>query len=176
VAESILAVGLVPPAALAAVVRQLRAEHPGARIASLATGRGEDDAVPCTRADEVIDWQRRGARGLLADVRRQGFDRVVLVHGPDQYATSGYWKAATLVLLSGCRAKTFREFGRPRESGALGGVVGGAAKAAIQILEEAFVLAIGVLLFTPLVGATALADLTEFLARGRSGRRASLPQ
>jgi hypothetical protein len=165
----LLTVGLVPPEALAVALGELRLRHPGAEITALLGARTARDGTEWAASDEVIDWRSMNPLALLREVRRRRFHRALLLHGPDQYATRAYWRAATLLLTSGAREKVFREFGRRGEGGPVSGIIGGLLKGAVQMIEEAYVAAMGVLLLVPLLIGMAVVDLTEALGEDDLG-------
>lgn len=178
----ILVISLVPPEVLARMLAELRERHPEAKLTALVGVSWPDSRSAPAAADEVLRWGAGTGRSLLAEVRRRRFDAVVVGHGSDQYATRAYWKATALALASGCRCKRFLEDGAEGERGPAGAILGGAARAAVQLVDEAYAACMGVLLLLPLLIGAAVADFSETVSGGgrrgweRHGRRGARPR
>lgn len=178
----VLVLSLVPPAVLEQTLRHLREWLPEARVTALV---GADEFAPqcaVSRSDEILHWRYPGGRALLAEVRRRRFDLMIVAHGRDQYLSGTYWKAVALALGSDARAKLFCEEGKLSGRdlqmhdlmGTWAGIrtaaavlMRGAARAAVQTAEEAYVAGMGVLLLAPVLVGIMLTDMTEAVSRGR---------
>lgn len=174
--QRLLVVSLVPSSVLGGFLKEVQSGYRGEEIAVLAGAPPHGCNTDCAANCEMIDWKSQGGLRLVAELRRRRFDRAVVLHGGDQYATRAYWRGAAVALVSGARERAFREAGRSGESGTAVALVGGAGRAALQMVEEMCVAAIGVLLLAPLLVAIGVTDLTEALAGGHPGRSAAGPR
>jgi hypothetical protein len=165
----VLVVSLVPREVLARAVGELRERDPKAEVTAL-VGTAEAVAAGAgSGADEVLRWHGVGGGGLPARIRGRGFDRLLVVHGGDQYASRAYWKAVALTLASRAREKGFWEESSGRERGLAEAVMAGGGGAAIQLVQEAYVAGMGTLVLVPMLIGVAVTDLGEALL----GRRAA---
>lgn len=164
-----LVVSLVPLEVLARAVGELRKRDARAEVTTL-VGTAEVVAAGAgVGADEVLRWHGAGGGGLLARIRGRGFDRLLVAHGGDQYASRAYWKAIALALASRAREKGFWEESSGRERGLAEAVMVGGVGAAIQVVQETFVAGMGALVLMPMLIGAAVTDLGEALL----GRRAA---
>jgi MoaA/NifB/PqqE/SkfB family radical SAM enzyme len=114
----VLLLRLMPTSVFVALLKRLRRDFPGIRLAALLAsdeGRGQvGDA-----ADEVILARRVGLRGLLRRLRRGRFDTVLLAGGADYGVGSSYLKAVLAARLTP-RANRYQwETGQPLPGGPL---------------------------------------------------------
>jgi len=168
----ILVISTVPEARLAALARELRLRYSGAQITALV---GVTPMTAASReAAECLAWGSYRLRGLIGELRSRRFDLVVVAHGREQYLSRGYWGAAALAAIGvGCSRTRFCEDGRLARSAIPAVAV---SRAAAQLAEECYVLAMGVLLFLPVLMGVALSDLSEALVGRRpAGRRGKGP-
>jgi hypothetical protein len=165
----VLVLLLTPREVIARVVRDVRRRQPDAEVTVLAGAGGHEEAR-AAGADQVLGWQERSGLELVGEVRRGQFDMMVVAHGDDQYASGAYWKAVGLAALSGARERVFWEDGRWRERGRLAGVAIGGVRGAFQAAAEAYVAAVGLLIFFALLIGVAVTDLGEaVVGRGAAG-------
>ena len=167
----VLVVSLAPREVFARAVGELRRRHPEAEVTALLGTAGGEGGHAGAEVDEAIDWHARSRQSLVAEVRRQGFDLMVVIHGSDQYASRAYWKAVGLAASSRARRKAFWEEGHPSGRGLPGAAVLGALRAGAQVVEEAYAAGVGLVVLLPVVIAAAVTDLSEALAgkRGAGG-------
>jgi hypothetical protein len=181
----IVVVALVPPALFHNLVAGLRARYPGTYLIALIGTKELQDHASHARADEYLHWPSLGTRALIAELRRRRADLLVVAHGRGYYSTLTYWKAVSLALLSGARAKAFCPDGEltqrlvPR--GNLAALAGSLAAVACATgrgiwrtlarrLTTVYISAAGLLLAPILVG-IAISDLAAAPARWtRAGR------
>jgi len=165
--ERVLVVSLAPREVFARAVGELRRRDPEATVTALLGTAGGEAGHVVVEADEILDWHAATGRRVLAEVRERRFDLMLVIHGRDQYASRAYWKAVGLAM--GCRArrKTFWEDGRPAERGVARATLLGALRAGVQVVEEAYVAGMGVVVLAPVLIAAAVTDLSEALAGKR---------
>jgi len=169
----VLVVSLAPREVFARAVGELRRRHPEAEVTALFGTAGVEAGHAGVEVEEAIDWHAATGRRLLAEVRRRRFDLMVVIHGRDQYASRGYWKAVGLAAGSRARRKAFWEEGRPAEWGLPRAALLGALRAGVQVVEEAYAAGMGLVVLAPVLIAAAVTDLSEALAgkRGAGGPR-----
>ncbi len=162
-----LVVSLAPREVFARAVAELRRRNPDAKVTALSGTAGGEAGHAGVEADETLDWHATSGRRLLAEMRERRFDLMLVIHGRDQYASRTYWKAVGLAASSRARRKAFWEDGRPAERGLPGAALLGALRAGVQVVEEAYVAGMGLVVLAPVLIAAAVTDLSEALGGKR---------
>lgn len=163
----VLVVSLAPREVFARAVGELRRRHPEAEVTVLLGTAGGEAGHAAVEVDEAVDWHAASGRRVLAEVRGRRFDLMLVIHGRDQYASRTYWKAVGLAASSRARRKAFWEDGRPAERGVARAALLGALRAGVQVVEEAYVAGMGLVVLAPVLIAAAVTDLSEALGGKR---------
>ena len=166
--QRMLVLRLLPPGVFATLLAEVRRRHPGCTITSLAAS----DEVAA--GDEHIDWRGVSARALPGLLRRSRFDLMVVAHGRDHCGSGAYWRAVVLAALSGARSIGFSEDGGLPDRGLAGAVAAGLAWGMVRWGQAALASLLSLLILLLVLGAAAVADLTEWMAEG--GRTGGSPK
>jgi hypothetical protein len=163
-ARRVLAIQLVPEEEFAELLSELRACDPEAEAVALAAA----EEVPA--ADGTIDWRQYRRGELMEELRKGRFEKVIVAHGRDHYATRAYWRAILLARAVGAREVVLCE------GGALAGRHGmgaGGGQAIMHLLQECAAGVLGLVVLVPLILGASVADLLGATVGARRQERQS---